>query len=735
MNVQQMKGIIAAKDFTSLDTAWLQAMEEKAPSADMAATLEAVVQAGQLDMAEALGYALLGERQQQFAPAEMLELARAVVTAVPDSDQLRAAAGNLYRANFGANPLFDTILRISGLLSGQAPRRAFRTLDTCLALPVGTYLANRFENQVLHITGFDTIMEQFEAADAAGRRHRLDPPKIGDEYEIVTASDFRVMCLYRPEDLVKLLASDPASVLVGICQAHGGKIDVHTLQDWLTPKYLADDAWSGWWSKARTAAKRCSQLSLAGRPIVVTHYPNGRSLEEDMAAAVKAAKMPLEHLTVLEQYVRESRARKTPLQPAFVEPTLKALAQQAASFQASRPGDALAAALAIGAAVKLGLPAPTESYPSPAAILASASKPVPAIAHLDHEGLFEPALEALCQRPDAIAQLSLLMLISPPNRLDDVAARLIARGANDAVELAASEASADPIEHLDLFLWLYKGPAQPPANIPGKLEMLSRLLNVVQELDNDFEINAAVKKEVRHRIRAALSGGNYGTYRAALAQMNEGVAATIKRRIELCTGLAQAVYGDMMNILRENFYGLFVKARVDAWLDENAIYTTEAGLHSQEKLLKEIIEIKMLENARAIGEAAAHGDLSENSEWKFAIEERDLLRARAKKLQDEIARAMILRAENVPTDTVGIGSKVLLKRTSDGKELELSFLGPWDSDLSKNICSYNTGLGLDLMGKAIGDTVMVKMEGLEGEYRIERLASAVEKSGTSMADE
>ncbi|RPI61272.1 MAG: transcription elongation factor GreAB, partial [Planctomycetaceae bacterium] len=166
---------------------------------------------------------------------------------------------------------------------------------------------------------------------------------------------------------------------------------------------------------------------------------------------------------------------------------------------------------------------------------------------------------------------------------------------------------------------------------------------------------------------------------------------------------------------------LFVKARIDPWKDETVIYTTEKALDKRQAELKELIEIKMFENARAIGVAAAHGDLSENSEWKFAIEERDMLRVRAAKMQDEISRARVITAESIAEDSVGIGSKVILKKVSDGSELKLTFLGPWDSDLTQNIFSYQTQLAQDLMGSMIGDTVSVRLGDNEAEYTIQRI--------------
>jgi transcription elongation GreA/GreB family factor len=133
----------------------------------------------------------------------------------------------------------------------------------------------------------------------------------------------------------------------------------------------------------------------------------------------------------------------------------------------------------------------------------------------------------------------------------------------------------------------------------------------------------------------------------------------------------------------------------------------------------------MMANARAMSAAAEHGDLRENSEWKSALEERDILRARAVKLQEEIARARIIRPEEVPTDSVGIGSKVLLRRVADGRELEMSFLGAWDSDIDRGLYSYQTGVGQELMGKRVGDTIQIRFEGMEGEYRIDSLGSAL----------
>ena len=726
MNVEQIKEWIAAGELSAVESAWLEGVEAKAPLSEMVAVLEALVAAEKLDAAETCAAMLLEERIGQSPPNEALEVARAVVTAVPSSDQLRDQAGELYRKVLGEHPHFDALLKASGLLSGQSPRRAFRTLDTCLVVKEGSYLANRFDNQVVRVQRYNDAFEEFEVADAAGRAGRVEPKNLADEFDPVSEGDFRVLCQHRSGELGKLLDGEPAPLLIGICQTAGGRIDSVALKEMLCPKYIPAEQWADWWGRARTAAKRCTQLSLEGRnPVIISYHPQGRTLEEEMSAAVQAARTPLERLAALQQYVRGARQRKLQVRAEFVAPVMAALAEQAGSYRQKRPADALAAALGIDAALALGLPAPPDRGPTAAEVLAAAERPAEAIAELGNPDLWPAAMKALASRPDAAAQLEALLDLAPAGQLDNVAECLESCGRGEAVAGALQRAMAAPVEHLELFLWLWRGSPHVPAAGPGKVEVLTRMLNALVDLDHDWSVHPAKVKAVRQRIRSALSASDYAAYRQALGEMNEPVAATVKRLIERTEGLAEAVHGDALHILREHFFNLFVVAKTEPWLDENVIWTTEAALRRREAELKELTEVKMFANAKAIGAAAAHGDLSENSEWRFALEERDMLRARAAKVQEELAKARVLRPENVPSDTVGIGSRVTLKRLPDGVQREMAFLGPWDVDLDKSIYSYQMPAARDLMGKAVGEKVLLKLEGEESEYRVEGLGSAL----------
>ena len=174
------------------------------------------------------------------------------------------------------------------------------------------------------------------------------------------------------------------------------------------------------------------------------------------------------------------------------------------------------------------------------------------------------------------------------------------------------------------------------------------------------------------------------------------------------------------------FFNIFVqRERLDPWADPSIVWTSETALRRREGELKELVEIKMLENAKAIGAAASHGDLSENSEWKFAIEERDMLRARVAKMQDELSLARAIEPQGVATDHIGVGSRVTLKRVNGDAVIELAFLGPWESDLENRVYSYQSQMAQELMGAPVGEVVTIRIEGLEGEYTVQSVRSAI----------
>jgi transcription elongation GreA/GreB family factor len=729
MNAKQWPAWVGSGRHNAVADEWMQAIEDgrDLPAEPCRKALEAMVAAGQGDTAETLGWATLSEGVPADKPARACALARAVVSALPDNAELRTAAERIYRQAHGEHEHFDALMAEAGLTGNQSPRRAFRTLDTCLSIRPGDHLVNRFDNEVLELVSFDDTMKEFELTDPRGRSRRFDPKNLADEYDKIDERDYRVLSAVNSQRLEEMISSSPDEVLISMCLAAGGQTTSDRIKDELVDKYIASKDWSKWWSRARSAAKKTDLISIEGRsPVEITYHPHGRTLEEELAADARKARTPAARLEVLLTYARGLEAREEEPNDEFAAPLISVLSEDAHRLAPRHPEEALLAAIGLNALADRGLPV-EETPPSADDILGLAKKPAEAVAaQAGNDELFPPALEALARREDAVDQLARLMTLVPAERLDAVADALTEAGAADRIDQAISAAWSEPADGVEILLWLWnEGDKAPPEAAGEKVELLFRLLKAMEDIAADMEADRKQVKETNQRIRAALSARSYGSYRQAMETMDEALADVARNRITRSAGLSRAKRDDMLSILREIHFKLFIEQRAEAWEDEDVVWTSRPALERRQAEHKELTEVTMLENARAIGTAAEHGDLSENSEWKFAMEEREMLQARAKKMQDELAKARVLEPGSVRTDHITVGSRARLVRDADGHQLTLTFLGPWESDVENFVYSYKTQLAQDLMGRKIGDSVEIKLDGHEGTYRVEALESGV----------
>jgi len=150
---------------------------------------------------------------------------------------------------------------------------------------------------------------------------------------------------------------------------------------------------------------------------------------------------------------------------------------------------------------------------------------------------------------------------------------------------------------------------------------------------------------------------------------------------------------------------------------EEQLLVSRASYDRRREEYETIVSKKIPENSRAIASAREHGDLRENSEYKMAKQDQQVLMAHKATLERELARARVTDFKDAPSDQVGVGSAVEVRHQS-GDSLKYSILGAWDSDPANQIISYKTPLGSALLGKRAGDTVKVKTGAAEEAYTI-----------------
>ena len=131
-----------------------------------------------------------------------------------------------------------------------------------------------------------------------------------------------------------------------------------------------------------------------------------------------------------------------------------------------------------------------------------------------------------------------------------------------------------------------------------------------------------------------------------------------------------------------------------------------------EKLSEDLARLKYTERpaiVKAIAEARAHGDLSENAEYHAAREKQSFIEGRIAELEHKVGAAEVIEP---PTsgDRVTFGSTVALEDGA-GKEYRYQIVGSDESEPAKGRISILSPLARALIGKAVGDTVTAQLPG------------------------
>jgi len=138
---------------------------------------------------------------------------------------------------------------------------------------------------------------------------------------------------------------------------------------------------------------------------------------------------------------------------------------------------------------------------------------------------------------------------------------------------------------------------------------------------------------------------------------------------------------------------------------------TKEGYESLKKELENLKRVERPENIKAIEEARAHGDLSENAEFDAAKERQGFIEGRISELGFKLATADVILTEKLPKDRAVFGSKVLLENIDSGEEVEYRLVGPDESDIEKGRISVSSPLGKAILGKKPGDELTLIVPG------------------------
>jgi len=118
--------------------------------------------------------------------------------------------------------------------------------------------------------------------------------------------------------------------------------------------------------------------------------------------------------------------------------------------------------------------------------------------------------------------------------------------------------------------------------------------------------------------------------------------------------------------------------------------------------------VREREVADQIKEARSFGDLSENSEYDEAKNEQGKLYSRIAEVEDILANCVVIEEQEHDPNTVRLGSRIKVRDQEFEEDSEYEIVGSQEADPMNGRISEDSPFGKALLGKAVGDDVIVE---------------------------
>jgi len=151
--------------------------------------------------------------------------------------------------------------------------------------------------------------------------------------------------------------------------------------------------------------------------------------------------------------------------------------------------------------------------------------------------------------------------------------------------------------------------------------------------------------------------------------------------------------------------------------------TTPMTVEGAAKLREELTHLKSVVRpsvTRSIAEAREHGDLRENAEYHAAKEQQGFTEGRIQEIEAKLSDAQVIDVTKIsPSGKIVFGCTVTLVEQGSDQEVRYKIVGEDEADVKEDTISVLSPMARAMVGKSLGDTVVVKSPDGEREYEVD----------------
>jgi transcription elongation factor GreA len=735
------------KKWDKVEALWPQVVENPPEDAGFYATVATrLVKAGKADDLRSW-ILLLAEACATLEQHRLLiRVCQGALHALPEFEELRPYLIDALRACYRRQPRVEEFLEESGL-----------DHEAALSQPLSRFLQfiSCSEGEVFRHG--DWGEGKVVALDPAGERVTIAFLRHGEKsfsfsgvrefLKKIPRSHLLAQRVLDPKRLVERAESDPVEFAKFCLAGLGGAATRSEMKEVLLEGVLDSRQWNSWWNRNRDRLRLDPYIGFsgpAGNPrMELRNEP--KSFHEEMCSELARAQSFARSYGVVTDILRMHETEPVPAEIAA-----KILDRLRASLGLCDGKDLAQQIeyLCLIEDLRTCLPdscvaGPTD--PDAREVLAGAEDPVgvvSAVSTFEYQARMADYLRR--RAPEAWPERAEELFLNGPVRLGQWVLRELVEGgelhAAEGLRLAshlAEQLLHRPYENPDLFLWLSRSIREgkwPGLEVDVPAEMLAwATLELIEDCHLRLEREDGDSPSIRGmkvRLGNLLMEDHHAILREAFESFDTEEARRRYAALMEHPALSESFKLSLDHALRalrrdlDETSGEPGGAGRGPWEGEFLV-TAEAFEEKQ----KEYLHLKNEEipaNSRAIGQAAAQGDLTENAEYDAAKERQKVLFRRLELLEDLLQRARVLDPDRIRTDVISCGTVFEVRNMDTGVTERYQLLGLWDADPEKNVLSYLTPFGRQFLNHKVGDQLVVQRPGgAVTQYQVLTVANAL----------
>jgi transcription elongation factor GreA len=723
-SIQYMKlsieGFIKSKHFDEITPLWQKLVTVSWGDMPFFDRIERMLaDAKQLDLAADLLKILLHKYRDDENQDQAIELLKKILSYRPEDLHSRRELIKLYEAKYGSHSQFVQFLKLSKLNNFKFPVKfAIQDFEKNIVFDKGNHVFhNSWGLGIIEEIDSEGIIVNFREKPG----HSMSIQMALNSLKPITKDHIYVMKYEDPDTLNLMFKNNFMQFFELLMKSYGGEILVDDIKNELIPDFVEEKNWVKWWSKNRTLIKKDPLFGVSDKKKnLVFMRDKPVTFADELLGKFTSTDSFSEKLTIAIEFInnidkKEGEGVASYLIDYFMEQVKgDSNTRQILSYFI------LSDLSGYADASKIKLDAPKEKII--AFIKSSQELPLLSIkiSSYDYKKDF---VNLIVENREDWAAVLFELLFETPVRIHKYIVNILMRNheyytMNQFIERVIPDAKQYP----DLFIWVAKNIFTETWNYdwldyPEENLVLSyfRLMNELKKIEIDgnrlknimmeiiFDDECAILKKIVNKYDRQLVGKIFDIF--------ENLPYAGESQLEKFEEIVKSRF--------DNIQSAHDLVEEEWKTDVEKLIVSKEGYSRKKIEFEHMVNVEMVSLSKELSSVSeASGDIRENVDYNTLMEKQSILKLAISRLDDDMKKADVLAPAKINTESVNIGTRVILADADGNENGRYTILGPWDADFEKGILSYRSPIAKALIGKKIGDEVSFRIDDEAKSFKI-----------------